>query len=168
MPTAQALSATKANRVCSAPLRLSTDANTDTETDTDTDTDMVIRDADHDGYASDVDCDDNDYTVFPGAEELCDQRDNDCDGDTDEGVGSPWYQDSDGDGYGNGSVSTTACTAPIGYVGNALDCDDFSAATSPAAYEICDGADNDCDTDIDDLGPAAIYVGSLSAGVEKR
>jgi hypothetical protein len=120
------------------------------------------------GYVSTSDdCDDLDPNSFPGAAEICDLADNDCDGDTDEGVGSLWYQDNDGDGYGNGSVFTTACNAPSGYVGNALDCDDFSASTSPAAYEICDGADNDCDgsTDEDDaLNASTWYVDSDGDG----
>ena len=44
-----------------------------------------LSDADGDGYFSDEDCDDNSSTIYPGAEELCDGVDNDCDGDIDEG-----------------------------------------------------------------------------------
>jgi hypothetical protein len=103
------------------------------------------------GYVSNTDdCDDLDASSHPGASEVCDGVDNDCDTDVDEGVGSTWYQDADSDGYGNGSVSTTACDSPSGYVANALDCDDFNAATNPSAYEICDGADNDCDGSTDE------------------
>ncbi len=103
------------------------------------------------GYVSSSDdCDDLDAASYPGASEVCDAADNDCDGDVDEGVGSTWYADDDADGYGNGSVSATACNAPSGYVGNALDCDDFNAATHPGSYEICDGADNDCDGSVDE------------------
>ncbi len=100
--------------------------------------------------ANSDDCDDLDAQSHPGASEVCDGADNDCDTDVDEGVGSTWYQDADGDGYGNGSVTETACDAASGFVGNALDCDDFSATTNPASYEVCDGADNDCDGSTDE------------------
>ncbi len=100
--------------------------------------------------ASSDDCDDLNAATYPGASEVCDLADNDCDADIDEGVENTWYEDSDADGYGNGSVSTAACTAPSGYVANALDCDDFSTATNPASYEVCDSVDNDCDGSIDE------------------
>ncbi len=103
------------------------------------------------GYVSSSDdCDDVDASSHPGAAEVCDNQDNDCDGDTDEGTLSTWYQDNDADGYGNGSVSSDACTPPSGYVGNSLDCDDFNASTNPTAYEICDSTDNDCDGTVDE------------------
>ncbi len=127
------------------------------------------------GYVSSSDdCDDLDPASHPGASETCDGADNDCDGDIDEGLGTPWYQDSDSDGYGNGSVSAVSCDAPSGYVANALDCDDFSASTSPSAYEVCDGVDNDCDgsTDEDAINATTWYLdtdgdgyGSLSGTI---
>jgi len=116
------------------------------------------------GYAATSDdCNDVDAQSYPGAAEFCDEQDNDCDGDIDEGTLSTWFQDSDADGYGNGSVSADACTAPSGYVANSLDCDDFNASTNPTAYEICDSSDNDCDgtVDEDDAVNASTFYSDL-------
>jgi len=103
------------------------------------------------GYVDNSDdCDDLDPTSYPGASEVCDEADNDCDSSTDEGVESFFYEDGDGDGYGEPGNVDEACEAPDGYVSNNDDCDDDDAATSPAAYEICDDVDNNCDGDIDE------------------
>lgn len=50
------------------------------DTDSGNDSDLPLLDADGDGYTADVDCDDGDDTVYPGAPELCDNKDNNCDG----------------------------------------------------------------------------------------
>jgi len=47
---------------------------------------LNVIDNDNDGYASDVDCDDNDDTVYPGAIEVCDVKDNDCNGLVDDDI----------------------------------------------------------------------------------
>jgi len=106
------------------------------------------------GYVSDnTDCNDSDASIYPGAEEICDDGvDNDCDGDIDEGCEEwhTYYLDADGDGYGDPNQSTEDTSQPSGYVSDNTDCNDSDASIHPGAEEICDdGVDNDCDGDID-------------------
>ncbi|HEY0976052.1 MAG TPA: putative metal-binding motif-containing protein [Flavobacteriales bacterium] len=93
------------------------------------------RDADQDGYYdktgcnTPVDCDDNNSSVHPGAEDLCGNGvDEDCSGTADDQADADqwptWYPDADGDGYGDNSISITACAAPEGYITTGHDCDD--------------------------------------------
>ena len=102
------------------------------------------------GYVEDsTDCDDAQAGRNPGAPEVCDGVDNDCDGTTDEFVSHTYYRDQDHDGYGLASATTDACSRPADYADRAGDCDDGAAARSPALPEVCDGVDNDCDGVID-------------------
>ena len=120
----------------------------DSGTPVDTDTSSGL-DADGDGYGAD-DCDDNDASVNPGADEDCDGIDNDCNGEIDEGVTGTYYEDADADGFGDAGSFTDACEAATGYVPNSDDCDDTDPYIYPDAEEICDGLDNDCDGTPDD------------------
>ncbi|MBI4592288.1 putative metal-binding motif-containing protein, partial [Candidatus Uhrbacteria bacterium] len=100
------------------------------------------------GYVSDAtDCDDTTSSTYPGATELCDLVDNDCDNTTDEGVESTFYADADDDGYGDAASTETACEADDGFVSDSTDCDDTDATVYPGAPELCDDQDNDCDSD---------------------
>ena len=102
---------------------------------------------------NDLDCDDLDPASHPDAPEVCDEADNDCDGTIDEDVQLPFYADTDADGFGDEAQPTEACTAPEGFVDNALDCDDADGLRHPDALEVCDGLDNNCDGATDDADP---------------
>ncbi|MES2639979.1 MAG: MopE-related protein [Myxococcota bacterium] len=93
----------------------------------------------------DGDCDDADAAVFPGAPEVCDAVDQDCDGSVDEhAVDAPTgYADRDGDGFGDDGAPVVVCDGGAAIAG---DCDDADATASPAGAEVCgDGVDQDCD-----------------------
>ena len=164
----------------------------------------------------DSDCDDLNAAAYPGAPEVCDDVDNNCDGTVDaddpavdlstartfyadsdsDGYGDPstgeqacsapsdsvenaddcddtdadlnpetlWYSDIDGDGFGFGDFSTASCEAPDGYSRDASDCNDYDATVSPAADEICDDIDNNCDGTVDE--DSAIDAPSWYADVD--
>ncbi|MFM7201242.1 MAG: MopE-related protein, partial [Myxococcota bacterium] len=108
-------------------------------------------DNDGDGFSTiDGDCDDNDASVHPGAEELCDGLDNDCNDLVDDGATTLYYADRDKDGYGDAGSSVDACSPPAGYVSNSSDCNDNDATVKPGAAEACDGIDNNCNSQIDE------------------
>ena len=137
----------------------------DTDGDGYGDPDVTSMGCDPDeGFVADAtDCDDTRENAFPGAPELCDEVDNDCDGDVDEEPtdGTIYYPDTDGDGQGDENLPTPACTLPEGYSENGEDCDDAVATTYTGAPELCDEVDNDCDgeTDEDDaVDPTTWYA----------
>ncbi len=136
------------------------------------DASIWYADADGDGYgdlddrvgacaqppgtvADATDCDDVSASIHPGAQETCNDLDDDCDGllddaDPDVTGGDPFFLDADGDGYGVESAAVDACEQPAGYALGSGDCDDAAPTTFPGAQEICaNGVDDDCDTVVD-------------------
>ncbi|HBI24416.1 MAG TPA: hypothetical protein DDX84_09510, partial [Nitrospiraceae bacterium] len=95
---------------------------------------------------SQLDCNDNNASINPGATEICNGVDDDCNGQVD----NTYYQDSDTDTYGNVSISTQACTQPAGYVTNSADCNDSNASINPGASESCNDIDDNCNGQIDE------------------
>ncbi len=137
------------------------------------------EDRDNDGYGrvgllscrigEETDCDDSNVAIHPGARELCDLLDNDCDFEVDEDQ-RYWNRncgpclDPDGDGYGETGT----------HLGNCLhleqaDCNNNDIEVYPGAIEFCDGKDNNCNGQIDEdpgffnncgrCGPEEIGIG---------
>ena len=111
------------------------------------------------GYVTDnTDCDDTDPGVNPNAVEVLDNKDNDCDGEVDEGLASAtYYLDDDGDGFGDAASFVLAQSPPMGYVTNSADCDDTDPGVNPNAVEVLDNKDNDCDGEVDEGLASATY-----------
>ncbi len=101
------------------------------------------------------DCDDTNARVAPGAPEVCNGLDDNCDGQIDEGLGATTYfTDADGDGFGSSTARGQSACAPVpGSVTNALDCDDANPAIKPGAAERCNAADDNCDGRVDEGNP---------------
>lgn len=110
----------------------------------------LLPDADQDGVPDATDCKPDDGTVYPGAQELCDGLDQDCDQVADNGALVAYFYDADQDGHGNPAVTVSACSAPVGYVEPGDDCNDSDPRIYGGAPDICDTLDNDCDTQVDE------------------
>jgi uncharacterized protein (TIGR03382 family) len=124
-----------------------------------------------------LDCVDGDPAIHPGAAEVCDDADDDCDGLVDEDDPLA-YRDADGDGFGDPADSVADCPPPSGYVATPDDCDDTdpevnalatvyadldgdgfgnAALTAEACHPGPDGSEvaGDCDDDDPDAFPGA-------------
>ncbi|MFM7199853.1 MAG: MopE-related protein [Myxococcota bacterium] len=106
-----------------------------------------------------ADCDDTSSAIRPGALELCNGIDDDCDGAFDDGYAQrTYFRDMDEDGYGNHSLPLSACAPPDGYVERGDDCNDADAKIYPDADEQCDALDNDCDGKYDEEVTTLYYL----------
>ncbi|NBP30421.1 MAG: hypothetical protein EBV23_12760, partial [Flavobacteriia bacterium] len=92
------------------------------------------------------DCNDNNPAMYPGNNEVCDNLDNNCNASIDENlIFLTYFQDNDGDNFGNVAVTLSACSAPQGYVLDSTDCNDQNAAINPSAIDIPgNGIDENC------------------------
>jgi hypothetical protein len=106
------------------------------------------------GFAAmDGDCDENNEMVHPGAAEVCDLKDDDCNGQTDENAPPVMmWPDGDGDGYYGIQSGTPklGCGNTPGYATLGGDCNDKDAAIHPGATELCNNKDDNCDGQIDE------------------
>ena len=134
------------------------------------------QDKDEDGFTSLYDCDDNNPNIYPGANELCDGVDNNCNEETDEGLTTyTYYRDADNDGFGDDGAPIDTCLTevPEGYALQAGDCNDNNGDIRPDAVEVCDSLDNNCngmlnegldvftyyrDADNDGFGDEGIFI----------
>jgi len=104
-----------------------------------------------DGYTTNnTDCDDTNESIRPNATEICNQVDENCNDEIDEGVTSTFYLDSDEDTFGDNDSTIQACTLPTDYTTNNTDCNDNNNNTYPGATETCNGIDDNCNTEVDD------------------
>lgn len=165
-----------------------TDTDVDTDTDTSCDETRWYPDDDQDGFgdsqadptvacvapngfvADNTDCDDTDPDTNPGATEVCNGLDNDCDGEPDNGLPTQmYYADTDADGFGDLNDSVEDCQKPTGYVENDGDCNDTNPDVNPDVemevffdqsgqlVDHCDdGLDNDCSGNPDGNDAACI------------
>jgi hypothetical protein len=121
---------------------------------------LYFEDADEDGRGNDAvsveactapdgyvllagDCDDTDASIRPGAADLCDGVDQDCDGiDDEDATFATFYPDLDGDGVGDAAGEILICDAPpADYVADAGDCDDADAAVVVPVWYVDDDGD---------------------------
>lgn len=105
------------------------------------------------------DCNDAAAGVNPDAVELCDAVDNNCNGKVDDTTKS-WWLDHDTDGHGDPKIEIVGGCSGVqkNFVANNDDCNDSDGNMFAGNKEICDGIDNDCDTQVDEGVKSTFYA----------
>ncbi|MFZ4857118.1 MAG: putative metal-binding motif-containing protein [Desulfuromonadaceae bacterium] len=134
---------------------------------------MYRKDADQDGYgisadtkclcaplmpytaanSGQSDCNDTSAAAHPGATEICNGIDDNCNGQVDEAGASGctiYYLDVDRDGYGTASNQCLCAPAAPYDSLYSTDCNDTRATVHPGATEICNGIDDNCNGQVDE------------------
>ncbi|MCB9679509.1 MAG: hypothetical protein H6737_30670, partial [Alphaproteobacteria bacterium] len=111
--------------------------------------------------ANNDDCNDSNPAISTNAAEICDGIDNNCNNLVDDGLTfAQWFQDNDGDGYGDNASLIESCLQPgTNYIQVGGDCNDGDPNIAPSRVEVCDGFDNNCNGLIDQNDPDAVGVG---------
>jgi hypothetical protein len=106
--------------------------------------DVCDPDDDNDQTPDNLDCLPHDSDAHPGADEICDGKDNNCNGMVDEGFGDTdtdgWKDCVDDDDDNDGTL-------------DGQDCNPLDPMVHPGAIELCDGKDNNCDFSADEGFP---------------
>ena len=129
---------------------------------------LGMTDSDMDGTPDAAECDEaaaENADQHPYADEICNDLDDNCDGQIDEGLLEEWYEDVDGDGFGGGE-SVLSCNSMDAMTRDGSDCDDGDAEVHPDAVEVWgDERDNDCDGSVDVDAPGCHSAGCLATRV---
>lgn len=148
---------------------------------------VFYRDQDSDGYGSSEskclcgpdgffkatesnDCSDGNPSINPGKSETCStyKIDDNCDGDhyhPDDGTGSLYYKDQDGDGFGDGDPERLCEPLGMYKVTKGEDCNDNAIQIHPNATEICNDVDDNCNNSTDE-SLSRLCATSCGAGLE--
>ena len=103
------------------------------------------QDSDGDGYTADVDCNDSNASVHPGALETCNNVDDNCNGQVDENLGTS-------------TCGTGACQRTVNNCVNGIP---QSCTPGTPQTEVCNGLDDDCNGQVDDgLGTVSCGTGA--------